>query len=127
MLVLLIAALLQAGTWAGLGPGAFVLWDSIHTFYFQHSYVAGMLPLGMTGLLCVTILCLVIGKLRWATIPAFAAMILSFVMLPRMGTISVLNPFIHPMQLVDWGAMALTWGGCLWLFILGNRAASARP
>ncbi|MCX7323873.1 MAG: hypothetical protein NTZ14_05430 [Hyphomicrobiales bacterium] len=126
ILLLLLAALLQAGTWAGLGMGAFVLWNSIHAFYFQHSYVAGMLPLGMAGLLALTIVCLLFRQLRWATIPAFAAMILSFVMLPRMGTISLLSPFIHPMQLVHWGAMALTWGGCLWLFILGNRAASAR-
>lgn len=122
MLALLFAALLHAGTYLGLGMGAFVLWNSIHAFYFQHSYAADMLPLVMAGLLFATTLCLVFRKPRWATIPAFAAMILSFVMLPRMGTISLLSPFIHPMQLVHWGAMALTWLGSIWLFILGNRA-----
>ena len=126
MLVFLLAALLQAGTWLGVGMGAFVVWNAIHSFFFQHSYAAGMLPLGMAGLLVLAMGCLLFRKLRWASIPAFAAMILSFVMLPRMGAISLLNPFIHPMQLVHWGAMALTWGGCLWLFILGNRAAGAR-
>jgi hypothetical protein len=124
--ILLLAALLHAGTWAGLGMGAFVLLNSIHTFYFQHSYAAGILPLVMAGLLMATILCLVFRQLRWSTIPAFAAMILSFVMLPRMGTISLLSPYIHPMQLIHWGAMTLTWGGCVLLFILGNRTESAR-
>ncbi|MGL4440063.1 MAG: hypothetical protein ACRCUE_12410 [Bosea sp. (in: a-proteobacteria)] len=126
LLVLLLAALLQAATWAGLGMGAFVLINSIHTFYFQHSYTAGMLPLVMAGLLFATIICLVFRKLKWATIPAFAAMIVSFVMLPRTGTMSLLNPYIHPMQLIHWSAMALTWGGCVWLFILGNRAQMVR-
>ncbi len=126
MLALLFAALLHAATWLGLGMGAFVLLNSIHTFYFQYSYAAGMLPLVMAGLLVATMICLVFRKLRYATIPAFAAMILSFVMLPRMGTISLLNPPIHPMQLIHWGAMALTWGGSIWLFILGNRAQMAR-
>ena len=121
--VLTVAALLQAGTWAGLGLGAFVLINSIHTFYFQHSYTAGMLPLAMAGLLFATVICLVLRKLKWATIPAFCAMILSFVMMPRIGTISLLHPYIHPLQLIHWGAMALTWGGCIWLFILGNRSA----
>jgi hypothetical protein len=126
MLALLLAALLHASTWMGLGMGAFVLLNSIHTFYFQHSYTAGMLPLVMAGLLMAAVICLVVRQLKWATIPAFAAMILSFVMLPRMGTISLLSPYIHPMQLIHWGAMALTWGGCLWLFILGNRAQMGR-
>lgn len=126
MLALLLAALLQAGTWAGLGLGAFVLINSIHTFYFQHSYMAGMLPLVMAGLLMAAVICLVFRQLKWATIPTFGAMILSFVMLPRMGTISLLSPYVHPMQLVHWGAMALSWGACVWLFILGNRAQMAR-
>jgi hypothetical protein len=126
MFALLLAALLHAATWAGLAMGAFVLLNSIHTFYFQHSYTAGMLPLVMAGLLFATILCLVFRKLKWATIPAFAAMIVSFLMMPRMGTISLLNPYIHPMQLIHWGAMALTWGGCIWLFLIGNRAQMAR-
>ncbi len=116
MLALLLAALLHAATWLGLGMGAFVFWNSIHTFYFQHSYAAGLLPLVMTGLLLAAVLCLLLRKPFWATIPAFAAMILSFVMLPRMGTVSFLNPFIHPMQAVHWAAMALTWAACLWLF-----------
>jgi hypothetical protein len=126
MLTLLFAALLHAGTWLGLGMGAFVFWNSIHTFYFQHSYAAGFLPLVMAGLLLATILCLVFRRPVWAGAPAFAAMILSFVMLPRMGTVSFLHPFIHPMQAVHWGAMPLTWAACLWLFAL-SRAGRQRP
>ncbi len=122
----LLAALLHAATWAGLGMGAFVLLNSIHTFYFQHSYAAGMLPLAMAGLLFATLVCLLFRRLKWATVPAFAAMILSFVMLPRMGTISLLNPFVHPMQLIHWAAMVLTWGSCVWLFIIGNRTQMMR-
>ena len=118
MLALLSAALLHAATWLGLGMGAFVFWNSIHTFYFQHSYAAGVLPLVMAGLLLVAILCLVFRKPAWAGVPAFAAMIVSFVMLPRMGTMSLLHPFIHPMQAVHWGAMVLGWASCLWLFAL---------
>ena len=116
MLTVLLSALLHAGTWAGLGMGAFVFWNSIHTFYFQHSYAAGVLPLVMAGLLLAAIICLMFRKPVWGGVPAFAAMILSFVMLPRMGTISPLNPFIHPMQAIHWGAMAMTWASCLWLF-----------
>jgi hypothetical protein len=53
-------------------------------------------------------------------------MIAMAAMLPRMGTASPLNAFIHPMQLVHWGALALTAIGCIWLFALArNRAATA--
>jgi hypothetical protein len=114
-------ALLHAATWAGLGLGAFVPWDAIHAFYFQQSYGAGLLPLAMAALLLAAGLCLLFRWEAWARLPAFGAMILSFVLLPRMGNASLLSPFIHPMQLIHWGAMALTWGGCIWLFILGNR------
>ena len=117
MLALLLAALLHAATWLGLGMGAFVFWNSIHTFYFQYSYAAGFLPLVMASLLLATVLFLLVRKPFWAGVPAFVAMIASFVMLPRMGTISPLHPFLHPMQAVHWAAMALTWGACLWLFL----------
>ncbi len=106
--------------------GAFVFWDSIHTFYFQHSYAAGFLPLWVAGLLAIAIVCLLARQSRWAGMPAFAAMIASLAMLPRMGTASFLHSFIHPMQAIHWSAMALTWGACLWLFALIRDARAAR-
>jgi hypothetical protein len=122
MLCLLLAAVLHAASWIGIGQGAFVLWDSIHAFYFQQSYAAGVLPLLLAGLLVAVIAMLLLKRLSWASIPAFAAVILSLVLLPRMGRAALTEPFVHPMQLVHWGAMALTWAGCLWLFVRARRA-----
>ena len=122
MLCLLLAAVLHAASWAGIGQGAFVLWNSIHAFYFQQSYAAGMLPLALAGLLVAVIAMLVLKRLSWASVPAFGAVIVSLVLLPRMGRAALTETFIHPMQLVHWGAMALTWSGCLWLFVRARRA-----
>ncbi len=116
------AALLHAATYVGLGLGAAVLWHSITAFYFQQSYAAGALPAVVAGLLLLTVLLLVLRRAWLASGPAFLAMLACAAMLPRMGTASVLHPFIHPMQLVHWGAMALTVIGCLWLFVVTNRA-----
>ncbi len=116
-----VAALFQAGTWLGLAQGAFVFWDSIHAFYFQQSYSAGMLPLGMTGLLLAAAACLLLRRPAWAAVPAFAAMILSLVMLPRLGNASLLHPLIHPMQLVGWAAIVCTWLGCLMILVRAGR------
>jgi hypothetical protein len=125
-LAFLAAALLHAASWAGIGMGAFVLWNSIHAFYFQHSYAAGALPLALAGLLLAAAFCLLLRKARWASFPASAAVILSFLMAPRMGAAGLTEPFVHPMQLVHWGAMALGWAACLWLiaqlFLAARRA-----
>jgi hypothetical protein len=115
-LAFLAAALLHAASWAGIGMGAFVLWNSIHAFYFQHGYAAGALPLALAGLLLAAAACLLLRQARWASFPAFAAMILSFVTAPRMGNAGLTEPYVHSMQLVHWGAMALGWAACLWLF-----------
>lgn len=123
-LALAVSALLHAATWAGIGQGAFVLWDSIHAFYFQRSYAAAELALAMTGLLIAVAALLLLRRLRWAAIPAFAAMVVSLVMMPRMGMLAPGQAFIHPMQLVAWGALASSWGSCLWLFVLARRAAT---
>ncbi len=120
VLALLLAALLHAATWVGIGQGAFVLWNSIHAFYFQQSYGAGLLPLAVALLLSLTMTLLLFKRLRWATVPAFGAMIVSLVTLPRMGHASLMSPFLHPMQLVHWAAMTLTWVGCIWLFMRNN-------
>jgi hypothetical protein len=116
------AALLHALTWVGLGMGAAVFWHSITAFYFQQSYAAGVLPAVVAGLLLAAVALLLLRRAWLASGPAFLAMLATAVMLPRMGTASVLHPLIHPMQLVHWGAMALTVAGCLWLFALTNRA-----
>lgn len=110
------AMLAQAGVYLGLQVGAFVAWNSIHAFYFQQSYKAGSLPLVAAGGLALTILLLLLKRPRWAVVPAFGAMFISALMLPRMGMMSILHPYIHPMQTVHWAAMMLTMVGCFWLF-----------
>jgi hypothetical protein len=119
---LLAAAILHGVTYLGLGMGAAVLWHSITAFYFQQSYTAGVLPAVVAALLAFTVLLLVVRRAWLASGPAFLAMLACALMIPRMGTASVLHPLIHPMQLVHWGAMALTVAGCLRLFVLTNRA-----
>lgn len=120
------AALLHAATWVGIDQNAFVLWNSIHTFYFKHSYAAGPLPLALAGLLLLAALLLILKRPAWAQGPAFLAMLASFALLPRMGAMSFLKGYVHPMQLVHWAALALTWAGCLWLFV-SVRARRGAP
>jgi hypothetical protein len=121
---LAVAGLLQAVTWAGLGMGAFVLWDAVHAFYFQQSWRGEWLPLAVAGALAVTALLLVLRQAPFARIPAFAAMLSAVALVPRMGQMSPLAGFIHPMQLVAWGALALTFLACLWV-LAGIRPATA--
>lgn len=120
-----IAAILHGATWLGVDQGAFVLWSSIHAFYFKQSYEAGPLPLALAGLIALTVILLLIKRPVWAQAPAFLAMIASFVLIPRMGAMSFLSGFVHPMQLVHWGALALTWVGCIWLFASVRRSGAS--
>jgi hypothetical protein len=123
VLALLLSALLHALSWAGLGLGAFVIWESIHAFYFQQSYAAGIMPLALAGLLAATSLLVAFRRERWASVPAFGVMILSLAMLPRMGAAAMTEPYLHPMQLVHWVASALGWAACIWLFARTRAAA----
>jgi hypothetical protein len=124
--VLLAAALLHGATWVGIGMGAAVLWHSISAFFFMQSYQAGMLPLVVAGALTLAAALLLARRVRWASAPAFLAMLATAVMAPRMGAASPLAPYVHPMQLVHWAALALTISGCLWLFAIANRPAEPR-
>jgi hypothetical protein len=124
ILLLLAAALLHGATYLGLGMGAAVLWHSITAFYFQQSYAAGLMPAALAALLLLAGLLLVFKRPAFSAVPAFVAMIAMAVMLPRMGTASPLNAYIHPMQLVHWGAVALTLISCIWLFATRRQAAT---
>ncbi len=124
ILTLALAALLHAATFLGVDQNAFVLLSAVHHFYFKHSYAAGMLPLAVAGLLLLAVLILLFKRPVWAQGPAFLAMIASLAMLPRLGDLSPLSGYVHPIQLAPWSALALTWAGCLWLFASARRRAS---
>jgi hypothetical protein len=40
-----------------------------------------------------------------------------------MGAAAMTEAYLHPMQLVHWGASALGWAACIWLFARMRAAA----